>query len=73
MISSYRNFTAQKMKISIKDFFSKYDQIRGFLRVWSHLLMKSLLENFIFCAVFKAGNIFIIFLQIVLISDIQNA
>ena len=24
-----------------------------FLRIWSHLLKKSLTENFIFCAVFK--------------------
>ena len=30
-------FTAQKMK----------------LRIWSHLLKKSLMENFIFCAVFQ--------------------
>ena len=42
----------KKMKFSIKDFFSKCDQIRSFLRIWSHLLEKSLLENFIFCAVF---------------------
>ena len=39
------------MKFSIKDFFSKCDQIRSFLRTWSHLLKKSLIENFIFCAV----------------------
>ena len=45
-------FTAQKMKSSIKDFSSKCDQIRSFLRIWSHLLEKSLIENFIFCAVF---------------------
>ena len=43
--------TAQKMKFSIKDFFSKCEQIRSFLRVRSHLLKKSLMENFIFCAV----------------------
>ena len=43
--------TAQKMKFSIKDFISKYDQIYSFLRIWSHLLKKSLMENFIFCAV----------------------
>ena len=35
------SFTAQKMKFSIKDFFSK----------WSHLLEKSLMENFLFCVV----------------------
>ena len=42
--------TAQKMKFLIKDFFSKYDQIRWKLRIWSHLLKKSLIENFFFCA-----------------------
>ena len=41
--------TAQKMKFSIKDFSSKCGQIRSFLRTWSHLLKKSLMENFIFC------------------------
>ena len=39
------------MKFSIADFFSKCDQIRRKLRIWSHLLKKSLRENFIFCAV----------------------
>ena len=43
--------TAQKMKFSIKDLFSKCDQIRGKLPIWSHLLKKSLTEKFIFCAV----------------------
>ena len=43
--------TAQKIKFSIKDFFSKCEQIRSFLRIWSHLLKKSVMENFIFCAV----------------------
>ena len=38
----------QKMKFSIKDFFSKNDQIRSFLQIWSHVLKKSLMENFIF-------------------------
>ena len=39
------------MKFSNKDFVSKCDQIRMKLRIWSHLLKKSLMENFIFCAV----------------------
>ena len=43
--------TVQKIKFSIKDFFNKCDQIRSFLLIWSHLLKKSLMENFIFCAV----------------------
>ena len=36
------------MKFSIKDFFSKCDQIRSFLRISSYFLKKSLMENFIF-------------------------
>ena len=40
--------TAQKMKFSIKDFFSKCDQIRSKLGIWSHLLKRSLIENFFF-------------------------
>ena len=48
------NHAAQKMKFSIKDFFSKCDQICSFLRMWSHLLKKSLMENAIFCAVPEA-------------------
>ena len=43
--------TAQKMKFSIKDFFSKCDQICRKLRIWSHLLKKSLMESLVFCAV----------------------
>ena len=39
------------MKFSIKYFFSKCDQIRNCLRIWSHLLKKSFMENFIFCVV----------------------
>ena len=39
------------MKFSVKDFLSKYDQIRSFLRIWSHLLKESLMENLILCAV----------------------
>ena len=38
------------MKFSIQDFFSKCDQIRSFLRIWSHLRKESLMENFIFSA-----------------------
>ena len=47
------SFTAQKLKFPIKDSFSKCDQIRRKLGIWSHLLKKSLMENFIFCAVFE--------------------
>ena len=43
--------TTQKIKFSIEDFFSKCDQIRRKLRIWSHLLKKPLMENFPFCTV----------------------
>ena len=33
------------MKFSIKDYFSKCDQIHSFLQIWSHLLKKSLMEG----------------------------
>ena len=51
--------TVQKMKFSIMDFFSKCHQIGRRLRIWSHLLQKSLMENFIFCAVitFRTSSI----------------
>ena len=35
----------------MKNFFNKCDRIRSFLQIWQHLLKKSLMENFIFCAV----------------------
>ena len=41
----FQYYTAQKMKFSIKDFFSKCDQIRRKLLIWSHLLKKSIMEN----------------------------
>ena len=37
----FSGITAQEMKFYIKDFFSKWDQIRSFL------------ENFIFCVVYR--------------------
>ena len=36
----------------MKDFFSKCEQIRRKLQIWSHLLKKSLMENVIFYVVF---------------------
>ena len=38
----------KKMMFSIKDFLCKCDQILSFLRIWSHLLKVSLMENFLF-------------------------
>ena len=52
LVLKWWNITAQKMKFSIKDFFSKCDQIRSSLWIWSHSLKKFLIENFIFCAVY---------------------
>ena len=48
------HFAAQKnaQKFFIKDLFSKCDQIRRKLRIWSHLLKKSFMKNFFFCVVF---------------------
>ena len=50
-------------KFSIKDFFSKCDQIRSkledapgsLLRIWSHLLKKPIMENFVFYTVTVAA------------------
>ena len=46
------------MKFSFKYFFSKCDQIHKKLRIWSHLLKKFLIENFIFvqCANYSVEN-----------------
>ena len=49
-------YTAQKFKFSIKDFFSNCEQIRRKLRIWLHLLEKSLMENFIFLLVLRVFN-----------------
>ena len=46
--------TVQKMKFSVKDFFSKCDQIRRKLLIWSHLLKKSLMKILHFlCSVYN--------------------
>ena len=55
--------TAQKMKLSIKGLCSKSDQIRRKLQTWSHLLRKSFMENFIFCAIWNFLLSVKIFLQ----------
>ena len=49
------DWNCTKMKFSIKDLFSICDQIHRKLRIWPHLLTKSLMENFIFCAVWTGG------------------
>ena len=57
------NFITEKIKFSIQGFFSNFVQIRCFLRIWSHLLKKCLMGNFIFCALtflLKIWNVFIV-------------
>ena len=40
------------MRFSFKDFVSKCDKVHSFLRIWSHLMRKFLIENIIFCVVY---------------------
>ena len=54
----YTFHCTKKLKVSIKDFFSKCDQTHRKLRTWSYLLKKSLMENFIFCPVFVPNKSF---------------
>ena len=59
MAFAYLYKDCSKTKFSIKDFYSKCDQMCSFLQIWPHLLKKSLMENFSFCAVterFKTGS-----------------
>ena len=48
------------MKFPIKDFFIKCDQILSFPQIWSHLLKKPLMENFIFCAMIITINVVVV-------------
>ena len=45
------SFTTQKMKFYIKDFFSKSHLICRKPQIWTYLLKKFLIENFMFYAV----------------------
>ena len=49
--SNCKIVNVQKRKFFIKDMFCKCNQIRRKLRIWSYLLKKSLMKNFILCAV----------------------
>ena len=52
MMTFLRSDTAQKMKFSFKVFFSKCDQIRSFLRIWSHFTEETLYRKlYISCSV----------------------
>ena len=57
LCSCYCSNTAQKMKFSIKDFCSKCNQIRIFLRIWSYLPEKSPIEIFIFLCSVRGCNL----------------
>ena len=45
-----------KKKFSVQNFFSKCEEIRIKLRIYSHSLNKSLTENFILCVVNITGS-----------------
>ena len=47
-MSDVSSVIAKRLKFSMKDLFSKCDQICRKLGIWSHLRKKSLIENFIF-------------------------
>ena len=51
------------MKFSIKDFFSKCDEILSFRGIWSHLLKKALMKNFFFCVllIFLSNSVNLVF------------
>ena len=51
------------MKFPIKEFFTKCDEIRRKLWIWSHLLKKYLIENFIFCTVIDANTFTVVKLK----------
>ena len=62
-----------KMKFSIKDYFSKCDQIHSSLRIWSHLLKKSLMENFIFlCSGINRSSLFDYKIAPIMKGNIKN-
>ena len=55
---------AHSMKFPIKDFFSQCEHIFTKLCIYSHLLKKSLMQNFNFCAVAVIANIGKYFMKI---------
>ena len=67
------NSLHKRLNFFIKEFFSKCDQIRRKLRIWSHLLKNSSMENFIFCAVTRIrSNLEARFLQESLKDSLKN-
>ena len=65
LIAQNPNHCTQSQSLfSIMDFFSNSDKILK-LRICSHLLKKSLMENFMFCAVNNTGALFALALKCV--------
>ena len=48
---TFGHISLHPLQFYIKDNFIKCDQIHIFMRIWSHLLKKSVMENFIICPV----------------------
>ena len=53
ILYEHNTVTTQRMRFFSKIFFSKCCQVHSFLRIRSHLLKKSLVENFIFVQCFS--------------------
>ena len=62
-----------KMKFSMKDFFSKCDQICRKPRIWSHSLKKFSMKNLTFCPALQYQKLFVSQLKLYWYKDqIQN-
>ena len=55
--------TAEKVKLSIKDFFSKCDQTQRKLRIWSHLRKNFLNGKLILRSVSNIHDVVVFFLR----------
>ena len=65
---SSQTYHCTKDEVLNYNFFSKCDQIHRKLKIWSHLLKKFLMENFIFCAVYLKHHLHFYFYQPILVS-----
>ena len=67
-----RRCTGQRMKFFyMKDFFSKCGRISSFLRIWSHILNKSLVENFILYAVVDYNADYILYMSLFKVEEFR--
>ena len=67
------HITEQRMKFCIKEFFSKCDQIRSFLRIWSHLLTKSLRKLHFFVQCITPAHLNCQTRNLLLIKNLKNS